>query len=264
MAEISRIPRCALCLSSVPLEVSHGLPAGVYRLLGSASENGPVSYAGSDGWKPLTKQDKRPLLCRNCEITLSKAEDWVLRRAPRRGKFPLLDVLLSHSPDYRWPTVDVYATANRPAVDAERLCQFATSIFWRYSVASWPSGHSVRLGPYSEELRQYLLGGSFPETARLVCFLSRLTAANSLVMMPSTVKAKGFLLHQFVIPGFDFVLVIGRNAPASFDKFCLMHGPEKPIVVSEQSDSRRLGQLLRTMDAADAFRKETLAKRTHL
>jgi hypothetical protein len=253
---------CALCLSSALLEMSHGIPAGVYRLLGPASENGPISYAGTDGWKPLTKQDRRPLLCRNCEITLAKAEDWVLRRAPRRGKFPLLDVLLSHSPDYRWPMVDVYATVNRPAVDVDRLCQFATSIFWRYSVALWPSGHSIRLGPYSEELRQYLCGGTFPKTARLMCFLSRFTAANSVIMMPSTVQAEGFLLHQFVIPGFDFMLVIGRNAPASFDPFCLMHGPERPIVVSQRSDSRRLVQLLRTMNEADAFRAATIAKKT--
>lgn len=256
MAKSSEVSRCALCLSAATLEMSHGIPAGVYRLLGPTAENGPVSYIGSDGYKPLTKQDKRPLLCRVCEITLSKAEDWVLRRAPRRGKFPLLDVLLSHSPDHRWPMVDVYATVNRPAVDADRLCRFAISIFWRYSVASWPSGHSVRLGPYSEELRLHLRGGPFPKTARLICFLSRLTAANSLIMMPRSVKAAGFLLHQFVIPGFDFILVIGRHAPTSFDKFCLHHGPERPIVISERNDSRRLDQLLKTMNAADDFRRD--------
>lgn len=254
MAQAGGTPHCALCLCSAPLEMSHGMPAGVYRLLGPASENGPVSYAGSDGWKPLTKQDKRPLLCRDCETILAKAEDWVLRRAPRRGKFPLYEVLRSKPADYRWPMVDVYSTVNRPAVDFDQLCQFAISIFWRYSVASWPSGHSVRLGPYSEELRLYLSGGAAPKTARLLCFLSRLTAANSLLMMPNTVKGDGFLLHQFVIPGFDFMLAIGRNAPATFDKFCLLNSPERPIVVSERGDTRRLDQLLRTMDVADAYR----------
>lgn len=79
-------------------------------------------------------------------------------------------------------------------------------------------------------------------------------SCNSLLMMPNTVKGDGFLLHQFVIPGFDFMLAIGRNEPATFDKFCLLNSPERPIVVSERGDTRRLDQLLRTMDVADAYR----------
>lgn len=258
---MARASTCALCLNSVPLEMSHGMPAGVYRLLGPASQNGPTSYAHSGGWTPLTKQDKLPLLCRSCETTLARSEDWVLRRSPRRGKFPLYDALLKRSPEHSWPGVSVYATVDRPAIDVDRLCHFATSIFWRYSVASWPSGDSVRLGPYSEELRLYLLGGVFPKTARLVCFLSRFTAENTAIMMPNTAKAKGYLLHQFIVPGFDFMLVIGQNAPTWFDKFCLIHSFERPVVVSKRNDSRRLDQALRVMDLADAAQSKAFAQK---
>lgn len=252
---------CALCLSVEPLVLSHGMPAGVYRLLGPAVENGPISYAGSDGWKPLTRQDKRPLLCRECETTFAKSEDWVLRRAPRRGKFPLHDVLRNKPPDYRWPGIEVYSTRNRPAIDVGHVCRFAMSIFWRYSVASWPSGHSVRLGPYTEEIRSHLRGGPAPKTARLLCHLSRLTSEYSAIMMPTTVKADGFLLHQFIVPGFDFMLAVGRSVPVTFAKFCLLSSDEKPIVVSERSEARRQGQMLRTMDAADAYQTSVPASK---
>ncbi len=263
MALTTTSQRCALCLNTAPLKVSHGIPAGVYRLLGRISEDGPVSMTSSDGWEPLTRQDKRQLLCSACEAEIAVSEDWVLRRAPRRGRFRLMSLLLSQPPDYRWPNVEVFKTINRPAIDVHRLCYFATSIFWRYAVASWPSGHTIRLGKYSEELRVYLRGGPFPLTARLTCFVSRLTATNPVLMMPNTAKANGFFLHQFVIPGFDFVLVIGNNAPDTFDKFCLSSSVEKPLIVSERSDSRRHEQLLRAMDQADASNARTTRKRSH-
>lgn len=81
--------------------------------------------------------------------------------------------------------------------------------------------------------------------------------------MPNTVKANGFLLHQFVVPGFDFMFVVGGNAPSWADNLCLVHSYERPIMVSERSDARRFAQALKAMDVADAADEKASAQRVH-
>lgn len=69
------------------------------------------------------------------------------------------------SPDQ---TFACYSAAATPGIDMDALIYFALSIFWRGAAHRWRNidkgvMEGIKLEPYEEPIRKFLLGGPFPD-----------------------------------------------------------------------------------------------------
>ena len=91
----------------------------------------------------------------------------------RSEEFPLYDIVSQFQPTYVMSDFFVYSAAPMTEIDAEQLSHFGMGVFWKASVHNWRSKAGlfrIDLGPYADEIRRFLLDGSFPEHAALwVC-----------------------------------------------------------------------------------------------
>jgi hypothetical protein len=248
--------QCRLCLRSpVELKNSHFMPAGVYRLLrdeSSTKNPNPVAISRKAAVQ-TSRQITASLLCGNCEGRLSKnGENWVLRHCLRKDdSFPLSAILRSTTPDFFGPrtTTKIYRTARVAEINVDALAYFAASIFWRGSIHTWNDDGSVpiRLGPYQERFRRYLLSeGSFPED----CFLWVVVrepegSISRLTYFPIGKRAGGFHVYKFPMPGLAFTLLVGKSIPTKYREICLVQGKGNPIVVSDVLEGSLMEEALR-------------------
>jgi hypothetical protein len=100
------------------------------------------------------------------------------------------------------------------------------------------------LGPYQEELRQFLIGaGAFPKNA--VVFVSVTSGAD--------VKANEFMFfpflknrepthrqYAFMVPGLSFQPIVGLEVPPNLRRLCTVASSEGFIFQSEKMDERAL------------------------
>jgi hypothetical protein len=137
-----------------------------------------------------------PLLCDECEQRFSTyGENWVLRNCLRQnGSFRLASILESRTPDLTAPetTTKIHYAVNIPEIDLTALAYFAASIFWRGSVYPWSdSNYPVRLGPFEESFRKYLLGDAgFPPDAALWVLVRPKSALDRATHTPAGGKLK--------------------------------------------------------------------------
>ena len=135
--------QCKLCLRDAILRNSHVFPELVYRpvydpdsrclRLDSATGKSRVAQSGR----------YEPMLCDNCEAVFQRAENYFAKH------WFQLDPL----PD---PVDSVYV--ERAGFDFEQYFRFHLSILWRASVARDPMFAAVKLGPFEDPLRRFLLG----------------------------------------------------------------------------------------------------------
>lgn len=82
MASTTQHGVCALCLAHAPLQLSHVIPAFVFRWLRRTSATGQIRY-GENPNKRVQDGLTLPLLCTRCETRLAQFEDVFARRAFR-------------------------------------------------------------------------------------------------------------------------------------------------------------------------------------
>ncbi len=221
---------CGLCQRRGPLQDSHLLPAGLYRIVREHSGS-PVAI--QDGLAVQTsRQMSAPLLCADCEQTLNRGgENWVLRNCYRGdGVFPLAallrDELTQGSPLAR----DICKLGSATAL--RHLVHFAAGVFWRAAARSWTllrGGTPVRLslGPYEERLRRFLLGGQpFPEGVYLFVVLNNEVNNDSAALYPPEEMERGdtYRHYQFLIPGLFFQAVLGARVPRGLKDISIQRG----------------------------------------
>ena len=169
-----------------------------------------------------SKQAKDYLLCPECEDRFNNGgETWFLRNCWHNPTgFPVFAALKATTPSPRSePQFTMYEGANVPGVDVDQLAYFAASLFWRAGVQDWnligdPPPTRLRLGPYREPLRQYLLGGPFPKDAVLVIVVSSDMDPmhNKVPTFPWLFIHKGtFRQYRSVVLGFTFQLFVGKE-----------------------------------------------------
>ena len=114
------------------------------------------------------------LLCAKCEGRFNTGgETWVIPRLWHdEAKFPLRQALLGHGGlPFSTSEFSVFEAAKIATVRPEQLVYFAASIFWRAAVHDWQfhdrTTIRLKLGPYEEAFRRYLLGGRWPSNAIL-------------------------------------------------------------------------------------------------
>lgn len=231
--------KCKLCLrENVSLRKSHGLSAGIYRSLrGIEAEGNQNPYViTSASAKQTSSQKTARILCTDCEQRFStNGERWVLTNGLKAdGAFILKAALDSRRPDVWNPTQQskVFFTSNFPEVNIPALSYFAASLFWRFSVHPWKTdgGYSVKLGPFEEDFRRYLLGEQpFPEHAALWVVVREGGAISHLTHTPITSRFEDMHVHRFPMPGFAFMLYAGRNLSEQYRNYCIVRGLGNPL-----------------------------------
>ena len=211
---------CGLCQERRELQDSHLLPASLYEIIRKHSGSPVVIQDGTA--VQTSRQMRAPLLCADCEGVLNqKGEDWVLRNCYRgNGIFPLAALLREELTAGRPLAKGAYRLRSTTTVALDRLTHFAASVFWRAAVRSWRllrcgTPVRLRLGPYEDRLRRFVLGGSAPQGVCFFVLLNSRTNDDTAALYPpqATDRGDSFRHYQFLIPGLFFQAVLGSKIP---------------------------------------------------
>lgn len=253
--------QCKLCLQWVSkLQNSHFLSAGIYRRLRDDGTKTPNPWLITDKKAfQSSKQLRRHLLCFGCEQRLRKfGEDWALSQCVQQdGNFPLETLLAAQTPDVssaKNPT-RIYHALRIPAINIPALAYFAASIFWRGAIYPWRTDGTfpVRLGPYEEQFRLYLMGKApFPADAVLWVAVREGKLIDRLTYMPIGARNGKFHQYKFPMPGFAFTLFVGKNVPVTFHENCLVHGHGNPLSVTPIIEPLLIEEALRSIARSKA------------
>ena len=216
---------CGLCQLDRPLVDSHLLPAAAYKLAREPHRQNPNPIVVTQGHAgSSSRQISDDFLCAECEDRFSKhGERYVLAQCARPNGFALRDVLKTLPPlveDERFKVFDVAGSINSRVDD---YLYFAASVFWRAAARSWTvSGQTIQrltLGPYEEQLRQYLLGEQpFPHGVRLFVHVWSEARAGFTSIVPTSGRAPdGTHRHKFTIPGILFIILVGKTVATEND-----------------------------------------------
>lgn len=243
------------------------MPKGVYkRLRGSTGSTHPTRILEGRAVQ-TSAQTWAHLLCGDCEQRFNRlGEKWVLTHGLQQNQvtFPLLAKLLTMEPTEFDEGLDAWLL--RPGkqewFEPDALAYFAVSMIWRASVSDWgqPTVYPLKLGPYREDLRRFLLGDTaFPTRAYLSVCVRTPGPVSSLTYLPETMRQDGVTSHQFLIPGFFFILWLGGNLPEHLADGCLVAGKGHPMFVGsylEDTFGRRVHKL-RHQQPPDRSRRRT-------
>jgi hypothetical protein len=236
------IGTCKLCLKDgMELQRSHLLSVAIYRILrddGRAANPNPVVIT-PEGRVQSSKQQRAHLLCRSCESILSReGEDWIFRHGMKNdGSFPLADVLRRSKPSVGTlrEHTRLYESVLIPEINAAAITHFAIGIFWKASIHGWNTDGTipVNLSGYDDEFRLFILGeADFPKDAVLAVMVREGGAIDRLTHTPAGIVGAQMSTYQFPIPGFSFVLTIGKNIPERTGQYCFVRGLGKPMVTT--------------------------------
>jgi hypothetical protein len=136
-------------------------------------------------------------------------------------------------------------------------------IFWKASVHSWKKEKGdprIKLGPYSDVIRRYLLGETeFPEHVALVVNVSPPERAPLLFTDPVTGEDKHS--HFVYVPGIQFCLMVGRTHTEEIKAHCFAKHPDHPIMIWDGLLTQFEGKLMRQFFKAPKSRKYMEAKK---
>jgi hypothetical protein len=186
-----------------------------------------------------SKQQRTYLLCRPCELILSKnGENWFFRNGMKAdGRFRLADVLRkAHSSvGTLADNTRLYEAALIPEINSLAIAHFATGIFWKASVHGWNDDGRVpvSLFGYADQFRRFLLGErEFPQSAVLTVVVRERGLLDRLTYAPAGFSKGATSSYRFPIPGFNFMLTVGKKIPQRTSQYCFVRGVGKPIVVT--------------------------------
>ena len=250
---------CKLCLRDLPLRKSHLLPAALYRLLRNDEGGNPNPWIVQSGVEVQTsKQTTAHLLCAECEQRFSKqGEHWLFANGLQKdGTFPFAQALETQTPVLSNSSGSkVYLASATPAVSVPALTYFAASVFWRASVWPWKRNEVglVRLGPFEDRFRSYLLGTSpFPTDISALSVIVRPPSSLSMITHdPRGGRGDGHHAYSFPIPGIAFTLFVGRNIQQSLRRLCMVDGYGNPIAVSPLLEKGLIRDCLRAMNRSE-------------
>jgi hypothetical protein len=209
--------RCGLCRRHRLLAASHLLPKSLYRLFqGDEPSSRHPLHLSTQAAMQTSAQMKDYLLCDECEDRFSKrGERWTMGHAYRGGEqFKLRELLFRTKPYLSVDGSNVYAGSEVEGLDFASLTYFGASVFWRAAARNWSLGRirysSIKLGPYAELLRLYLLDEApFPtDTISLTVFVSMREPPLLGMHFPVTeAQQEQFMrIHRFHIPGVQFIM----------------------------------------------------------
>ncbi len=210
---------CPLCLrDGQELRNSHLLPAWSYRPLRDG--NRAPRMITEEKTHSTSRQIREHRLCTDCEQRFGRDEDVVARLVKETpdGSTAWLDAL---RPIHEEAHHNLFDSS---AVDVAAVTRFASSVFWRSAVFKTVDG--IRLGPYGETFRRYLVGESgFPSDAWLMVSVLRKTTGELRTDRTITTPATGGRIHRqrnhwFALLGTVFNLGVGNMPPPGALELC--------------------------------------------
>lgn len=249
------IGSCRLCQKERPLQDSHLMPAGIYAIVRDGDHPADHPVLMMKGAAVATSAQARAhMLCAECERRFDKGgEEWVIENCWHgEGNFPLRTALVAAPAFVDEPGFRAFEARNVLGVDLDRLVYFAASVFWRGALAGWRIGKGrptrLPLGPYEEELRQFLLGEMpFPQHILLIITLSEKQNAlnNRNMSLPfGGGRSENGYHYECVIPGIMFLMLVGSHIPPSMRRMGTM--PSGFLFIAEEGDSRKLTAMVST------------------
>lgn len=239
------------------------MPAAVMKVLRAQGSKTPDPITLTP---KLAKRTSRPIvdyvLCAECEDLFSKnGETWVGANMAREGSFPLRDPVQKAIPIESDRDYAVYASAQIPEINVDKLVYFGLSVFWHSSAHVWKGIEglaSIELGPYQKPIRQFLRGeGAFP--ANTVVAIKLWPDNPSLFAhFPMRLQSKGFHYFYFHIPGIEFLLCTRQRIPTSVRSLCAQTQPLRPIIVERGINKSAIKMMAQTFQTA--YKPETLRK----
>jgi hypothetical protein len=237
------IGACELCRKVRPLQVSHFLPAGLYRLQREPGQTNPNPVLISRLISVQTAyQIKQPLLCAECEQRFSRnGEAYVLPRLQNRDRFPLLDRLNLALPAYDSPRLQAFR-GDAVGFDTEKVAYFGLSILWRAAVRQWITlkGETTKVelaAAFKESLRRYLLGETpFPIDVVVVATVATDFGSRESCFVPNRIKDNPMIAYGLMTKGLYFRVLFG-DTPDELRKICCVGGPWKLLFVRDCQDS---------------------------
>lgn len=207
--------QCPLCLEEKLLEDSHFIPRGLYDYCRGSDGGEPIKVT-TDYALPTSRQTHDYVFCGACEDLLNeRGEAWVVPKLARWDRsFPLFDLIRSAPALMAEDDFAVYAGAQNPKLDMDKIGHFIMGIYWKASIHSW-SGSSdqprIQLGPYSEEIRRYLLGAPFPVSVALTVAVSPPEVAYVGFNEPyEGVREPNYRNFTMCVPGLWMMLSVGK------------------------------------------------------
>ncbi len=199
---------------------SHLLPAAAYRHLRESARSNPNPVSITIKGKVTTStQISKHLLCTECEDRFSKnGEKFVMAQCARRdGHFPLREALQRIEPFSELDGgVRVYDLDVAQPGKFEYYIYFVSSVIWRAAATSWHYDGNrfgpLRLGPYLEPLRRYLLGDSvFPQGIFINLQVLSESKPDMMMIFPYMTRMGEYRRYTFAIPGIFFYVFVGNR-----------------------------------------------------
>jgi hypothetical protein len=244
---LRRVGKCPLCLrDNISLCRSHFFPAAAFKIIREETvrqgyKNPNPAVMNSRALFQSSMQMTAYLLCNSCEQRVSAGgENWVLKNCWRGRTFLLKSALNAAFPEESHRDVRIYWASKIPAIDRSALAYFAASMFWRASAYDWWDGATkspINLGPYAEDLRQYLLGlTNFPKNCSLTVVLpdTNIEAEKLVQFIPAARRFANCRLYMLHFLGIQFLLFAGKMFPAEYREMDFVHGNENPIMVTSR------------------------------
>jgi hypothetical protein len=260
---------CKLCGNTAEIQSSHLIPRALYLDLRMPDLPNPNPIMGvPEETGPRQEQLQTRLLCSECEQRFSaNGEKWVLEngfrlKGPSRV-FELLNAAKSVSRE-KWT---VYAGAQIPGLDMDRIAYFGASVFWRASAGSWSIAGKKRqmidLGVrYGDQLRAFLNGEAvFPRGMVLWSAVCRTPEPPPVISFPVgelvTEGVHAYHRHTFNIPGLSYMLFVGNRIPDRVRELCLVRSPERFLFFSpvEEIIARNTARVFRESPPSPSLRK---------
>lgn len=254
---------CRLCVKDADLQDSHYIPRRAYSTNMARALKNPNPVVISHGqMKQVSDQLRGYTFCHDCEQLLSKkGENWVLANIPDdQGRpFPLQDALMPENPVFSGDGVDLYAGRKIKAFNVDKLIYFGMSMFWRGAARDWKSSLGeiappVNLGEYYEPIRQFLLGGPFPDDVFILVYVHNLKPAMNAATTVLSAKDKMAKFLWFYLNGLGFKLYLGKEIPQQIQQLCAYRSPDGFVMVDREF-GRMVGDSLKdnlTLHASSA------------
>jgi hypothetical protein len=224
---------CKLCLKVAEIQRSHLVPAAMYKYATDpGSERPNTERVDRRGRRPVIRQVRAPLLCRECELRISEGgENWMMKQVwhGKTQRFPLLDLLTiaMEMPGSKGTTF----SGRDCGIDTDKLGYFALSVLWRAAVREWPTEkderYQIQLGEYEEVLRQYLLGTTdFPRIVSLMATVCS-DPLSRYFSLPAVAKFKiPITAFAMMALGINLLVILGRYAP---EQICCVRSAQRVI-----------------------------------
>jgi hypothetical protein len=234
------IANCGLCGQQRELARSHALPRALYRLCRADGATNPNPVLVTEEFQqPSPHQYADYFLCQPCEQRFSSlGERWVMAHCFRgKNKFLLRARLLSVVPIAEGEGLTAYSGASTDEVDVSALCYFPVSVFWRCAARSWNirrhTSPPLKLGPYQEPIRRFLLGEEpFPSNCSLMVFVCLADVPFLATHFPMSYRTESCIEHRFYIPGIEFRLCISKQLTEAELRMGITTGANSPIFAS--------------------------------